>query len=167
MYEVTLPDILPYPRIKNCDDNFWDGKYGHVIEPYGFSGLSVYIGLRSGHTFFRFADFNGNLVSVDDHEMVRKCEKLVEVLAAIKVFDACFYFSNNVLVDVMVSINKYLSPLMLKDLFSNIVKTQNIIDSIALNDDIKKKYKGYIFKPDRFKYIVEEDQVRPLYCILK
>ena len=84
--------------------------------------------------------------------------------------EACYYFSdvkNPVLVDVMISANKFIGPGMLRDVYSKIIPTQKISEITMLSVDNFNNFNGKIIKPSSFKYVIEDKYFRPLYGIIK
>lgn len=168
MYEV--PDIIDYPELYKVKDNLniFNNVYCYFIKPYILKGISIYIGLRNDKLIIRSADFKSNIT--DPRELTKinyiNLPSIIEIIKTAKIFDACFYFSNDILVDVMVSINKFMGPGMIRDIFGNIVKTQDIIEINTINDSTIKKYSGMYVKPSRFRHNIENNMVKPLYGII-
>ena len=100
----------------------------------------------------------------------------------IKIKQAQYFFSGEnyedlTLVDMQTSLNKFSGPGMLRDLFSKIGKTQEVlkvelideraIEAIKVGNGI---YEGdIIIKPTRFRYYhdVDKDMYTPLYLQIK
>lgn len=176
MKNVTVPDFVDYPDLYDVVDNIklFNGVFVYVIENYVLSGYSLYVGFRDDYSICRVADFKSKEFStLSDRvpEVLALSDKLKEVMIYARVADALFYFSDNgadlVLVDVMLSANKFVGPGMLRDLFGNVVKTQNVLETVVFEDDMATKYKGKIIKPSRFRYLSESGVIRPQYGIIR
>lgn len=174
MTNITIPDIIDYPEFFRLSDQpeLFKKMLCYIIEPYEMDGYSLYIGFREGHSFIRTGDFKSNNIDPNyTEELTKYIETLVEIMKSIRVMDAIFYFSstNNelILVDMMLSANKFAGPGMLKDIFGNIFKTQDILGIEVLDDETTNKYKGKLVKPSRFRYLQDEDVIRPQYGILQ
>lgn len=174
MTEVTVPDLVDYPKFFKLSDQpeLFRNMLCYIIEPYNMNGYSVYIGFREGHSFVRIGDFKSNNINPNNaEELVKYVDVLIELMKSIKVMDAIFYFSDTkkelVLVDMMLSANKFAGPGMLKDIFGKTFKTQNILEIEVLNDEIINKFKGNLVKPSRFRYLQNENIISPQYGILE
>jgi len=173
MKQVEVPEFADYPEFFDVDENLqlFDKLFCYVIDPYPFDGYSLYIGFREDHVIVRLADFKSNDISMDNLDdrakyIMSKSSLLANALSLMNVVDACFYFSDGLLVDVMTSANKLLGPGMLRDLFSKSVGTQNVVDVVTLDEENRNKYKGKLVKPSRFRYTMEKNVPRPIYGIL-
>lgn len=176
MKNVIIPDFVDYPELYDISSNIklFSGVFVYVIDGYELVGYSLYIGFRENYSICRIADFKSNEftdLSGRVPEMLLLSDKLKEVMIYARVSDALFYFSNNngnepILVDVMLSANKFVGPGMLRDLFGNIVKTQGVVETVVFEEDMLAKHKGKIIKPSRFRYLSENGMIRPQYGII-
>ena len=100
--------------------------------------------------------------------------KLANILSTININQAQFFFSNKdgyMLVDMQVSVNKLVGPGMIRDLFSKIVPTQEVIKVEPIDDraiaallDGNGSYAGnVIIKPSKFRLIEQNGIYSPLY----
>jgi hypothetical protein len=102
--------------------------------------------------------------------VLKYVDKLANLMKSAKIREACYYFSDfnkPVLVDVMISANKFLGPGMVRDIYAKIIPTQEIIEVVMLSTDNFSKFNGKFIKPSRFKYVMEDKEFRPLYGIVK
>jgi hypothetical protein len=167
-----IPTIVPYPDILDVEEvPELKDRLVYMIEGYELNGISVVMFYKDGKIGVRCGDFQGNLENpahVLDSNIAKHLPNLTNLLVKARIPQAQFYFSNDVLVDIRTSLNNMVSPGMLKDLCSNIVPTQNIIDLKPFDDDLKEelhKYDYVILKHSSFKVIVREDVGLPLYAI--
>lgn len=181
---VSLPDILPYPKIRPIDDvKELRGQFVYIIKTYPETGLAVVIHRESDHLFIRMGDFDGNLLDPTTDEVATKIHesrgnvgsvlsRLVATSKLIGVKQALYYLSNDNgtlrLVDMRVSINKFTGPGYINDFFGKQVETQEIVrPGIILNEEnlsmLCDKKEEYVVKPSRFKFTMEGEQVLPMY----
>ena len=167
---VKLPDILPYPELKKFDDipEIKD-QFVYVIRSYSTKGLTVLIYRKDGNVYFKFGDFSGKTIDVNNKSakifLEKYSAKFVELMNLVKIPQAIHYFTVEKdllrLVDVRTSLNKFVSPGMLKDLYGKIVETQEVVKTVQLNSETisgikgnKGNYKGsFIIKTSAFKTI--------------
>lgn len=173
---IEIPELLPYPPIYDIKDNFniFNKMYCYVIDKYNINdGCNLYIGFRDEYQFVRISDFSGNVIDHKDYSdndkiIMSYVDKLSNLMKLSKIIEMSFYFSYEdypILVDVMVSINKMLSPGMLRDLFSKVVKTQQVHSIEVIDESILDKF-NIILKPSRFKYMFDKNGFSPLYGIM-
>ncbi len=172
MKEYTLPDFFDYPKFFNVSEYIalFNNLYSYIIKPYDLNnGYSLYIGFRDDYVFMRLADLNSNILKISkEHKVINYSEKLLHIMKSSRQKEACFYFSgidDPMLVDVMISANKFISPGMLKDVYSKTVPTQEIVKIEIIDDSFKKHSKMFI-KPSTFKYVIEKEYFRPLYGVV-
>jgi len=173
----NLPNILAYPNFLSFDDTeSINDIFSYVINHYGDNGLSVLIYRipSEDDVYIMCGDWRGNKIDLiaenSDHPYFDAAADFLENHAAsflhtmrlVQIEQAQFYFTVKdelMLVDMQVSLNKFVSPGMIKDVFGKIVKTQEIvkteiIDSRAI-EFINKgtgSYEGdLIIKPSRFR----------------
>jgi len=177
MNTVSIPDFVDYPEYYKVLDNLelFNNIYCYIIEPYVMDGIGLYIGFRDDYVIRRISDFksneiDGSKINEVSGTILYWSNLLKEVMKSARVPDALFYFSvtdnKPILVDVMISANKFVGPGMLNDLFAKIVPIQTTIDKSILNKDDIIKYKGKIVKPSSFKYLTEKGLIRPQYGIV-
>lgn len=176
MKEYQLPDFVDYPELFNVKEysSLFNNLYAYIINPYTVdSGYSLYIGFRDDNIFIRLADLNSNKLSLSDGsntKILKYVDKLYNVMKVARIREACYYFSNvnnPILVDVMISANKFMGPGMIKDVFSKIMPTQEIVELSMVSVDNFSNFTGKIIKPSRFKYVIEDGRFRPLYGMVR
>ena len=165
------PAILPYPQIKKfAEVPSIKGLMCHFIKPYVMSGVSVVI-YESGKKL-KIGDFNGTTTKLSAIGkgspayglLAGSIPKIARIMGHARIIQAEYYFSDGKLVDVQLSINKFLSPGMIKDLFGKVIDIQETIKIAQAND---KEIKGInaILKPLTFKTTSGSDMT-PLYCMI-
>lgn len=169
---VKLPDLLAYPEIKKFNDiPEMHDQFVYVIKSYPTNnGLTALVYRKDGNVHLKFGDFSGKVVDSYDNKGIKLflekyCSKLVELMSLIKIPQALHYFvvEKNILrlVDVRTSLNKFIGPGMLKDLYGKIIDTQEVVKTVQLNSETiegikadKGSYKGgLILKTSAFKTI--------------
>jgi hypothetical protein len=191
-FNVPLPPaVLRYPEMFNIDKlaSIKDSLC-YIIAPYKTEGISVLISKdeKTDSTIILFADWNGNkldlmdknnkLVIIADAFLANNVQIFINFMRLIKVKQAQYFISgteyeNMVLVDMQTSLNKWCGPGMIRDLFSKIIKTQEVlkvepmddraIEAIKVGNGI---YSGEIcIKPSRFRnyHDVENNVYSPMY----
>tara|TARA_R110000751_G_scaffold6623_5_gene28184 strand:+ start:272 stop:811 length:540 start_codon:yes stop_codon:yes gene_type:complete len=164
----------------------------YVLEHYGNSGLSVlvYRKPKDDQVVAICGDWYGNSVDLyADNELSKialsfvqdSLHLLIKTMSLVKVDQAQFYFaisdSDLALVDMQVSLNKFVSPGMIRDIFGKVfnvqmTKTIKVIDDVAI-DAIGKgcgSYEGdLIIKPSRFRlyHEAEDNTFQPMYIEVK
>jgi len=130
-------------------------------------------------------DWDGNVVPLDDVShplsgLAKTCLDTVSVLSyrvvrGIGLDKAILYFATSgdglVLVDVRVSLNKFVGPGMLQDVWGKVLRTQEIISIEVLKDAVfdsivagREPYSpSLILKPSRFRYASVGNDPVPLY----
>jgi len=161
-----LPIPQSYPPILAIDEvPELSGRLVYVIEGYKLSGYSILVFNHEGNIGIRCGDFDGNMIDPPDGAR-EHVDKLLPLMKAGRIEFAQFYFSDDMLVDIRVSLDKMAGPGMLKDLCGNVVQTQKIIDIKQFDDDLKEKLPelGYvILKHSSFKTIIRDGKILPLY----
>jgi hypothetical protein len=167
-----IPTLLPYLKkfFGPAEMKLLAGKACYYIEPYPLEGTSVIIYLASGAFNIRIGKFDGSILNVKtlkdqfDRDLLAKhVPKLIKLMKFSKIFQAQYFFSERRLVDVQVSLNKFIGPGMLKDLFGKILETQKIIKIAPATEEDMKGVTAVI-KPSSFKTMMVEDGPVPLYC---
>lgn len=184
-----VPAILKYPPFSplNITNNI-KNIFSYVIEHYGRDGLSLLIQRIPDKDDVRvlFGDWNGNIIdlrvpskySANAESIMNPKSGLIVPLLAImkttKILQAQYYFSLKkelTLVDVQVSLNKFLSPGFVRDLFGKIIATQNVLAIEAIDDRVlgaidaaTGTYTGdLIIKPSSPKNRLDDRGYTPLY----
>lgn len=166
-----LPTLLPYPDIPNIDDcpDIY-GLYCYVVRSYS-PGVAAIIKLDNNDIAIVVGDWFGNKI-LPSHELwpqarwflEKNAYNLANVMHPLGIAQAQFFVSiSDLLVDVQLSINKFVGPGMLRDLFSNTTDVQESIGAKILDDNVIKELKngnGFVAKPTRYRWIND----KPLYA---
>lgn len=182
MDNYDLPDLLKYPRLFkfNKIKRIYDNKLLYLIKYYEQTGLLFCIFRKNDDVVIRFGDFNGN--KLDIHcDIVKNFAndgkiQLLNLFCRHAGIQKCiFYFSlidnKYILVDLRLSLNKFVSPGYIKDLFNKIqINTQEVI-KIGNIDEIIKYVENnvgskYIIKPSNFTTVPDDDNILPAYSII-
>jgi len=185
------PAVLKYPEM--LGEEYLPAikdTLAYVIKPYVLEGLSVLISKdeKSDNIMILFADWFGNkldlldksnkLVIMADTFLANNVQILINFMKMIKVKQAQYFFSGTtyedmILVDMQTSINKMCGPGMIRDLFSKIIKTQEVIKVEPIDERALSAintgngiYEGdIILKPSRFRqyHNLEKGLYTPLY----
>lgn len=168
-----IPSLLSYPQILPLDKvPEINGALVYAIKGYATDGVSILIFIRDGKMGVRMGDFDGNLLDIRnvDQKIIDYVDPLSKLLLTARIPQAQFYFSNGVLVDLRISLDKMAGPGMLKDLCGNILPTQEVIDIKLLDEDLLKSLEQYdyvILKHSSFKVIIRDNSMIPLYATLR
>ena len=167
---IIVPEIIDYPELFEIScPMFSDGMLCYFIDPYPMDGVSVYIGIKDDYLIVRVGDWTSNNIDLSDvnDNLKSLIGMLIEITKTIHVSDVVYYLSSDkdkyILVDMMISPNKFAGPGMLRDIFSKVIDTQVISGIDVLSPDSKSKYKGKIVKPSRFRTVDVDNIIRPLY----
>ena len=145
------------------------GVYCYIVEDYK-SGVAVVIKIDGTNIGVVAGDWDGNRLppeGVVADVMSHQVPKLVSVMMLVKLKQAEFFFdSNNKLVDVQLSLNKFIGPGMLRDLFGKNMSTQKVLRQDSLTQQkIETFPKGkYIAKASRSRTYMSGDKMLPLYA---
>ena len=189
------PAVLKYPEL--LDESYLPAikdSLVYVIKPYKLEGISLLVARadRSDETMVLFSDWNGTKI-----DLLAKSDPMAEIanrflsdhlqifinfMKLIKIKQAQYFFSGTeytdmTLVDVQTSLNKMCGPGMLRDLFSKIIKTQEVLKIEPLDERAIEAvkigngmYEGdIIIKPSRFRHYhdVDNNIYTPLYIKMK
>ncbi len=143
----NLPDYLGYPKILNLKEiPEINNQFVYVIKDYGDKGYGSLIYRSDDNVYIRFGDFNGNLIDVgsknNKHVSIfttKYIPKILDLMKTARINQAIYYFTGSkddvTLIDMRMSLNKFTGPGMLRDLFSKIIPTQEVIKTVSLNAD--------------------------------
>lgn len=189
-----LPDLLPYPDIAEFDSlPEINDKFVYVIKAYQLCGITVLIYMKDGNVFIRSGDFDGKIINPTNSnvilsDLVRKfinnySGKIINLMSAVNISQAIYYIINDNgvlrLVDLRTSINKFAGPGMVRDLYSKIIDTQEIIKTVRLTPDIIQAIKNgsgnfagdLILKSSAFKTVTRGKspnlKMLPMYALVK
>jgi hypothetical protein len=194
----NLPKILKYPRLlpfftSNAisPGDSVKGMLCYIMRHYGSVGLTVliYRDKKSSQMVVICGDWEGQSIDLtDDSEMSRlaktllskNLERMMGMMRHAKIDQAQIYFAIQneefILVDIQTALNKFAGPGMVRDLFSNIFKTPEIIKIEPLDDrsiiairDGAGSYSGeLVIKPSKFRLFEDGiNEYRPLYLEVK
>ena len=183
----NIPKLLKYPKFLNNIQLVKD-MYAYIIPHYGYDGLSVliYRQPKNDNIIIICGDWYGNqldLIDIPDPDtrirlasdfLINDAMKLYELLKLIKVEQVQLFFAIDdvglLLVDMQLTLNKFASPGMLKDIFSNIYRVPEmkaeLVDNRILEciDKAAGSFNGnLIIKPNKFKMYEEGGTWQPLY----
>jgi len=181
-----VPQVLKYPNMLGNDKiDHIKNLLCYVIADYGIDGVSLLLTRRpeKDELVVLCGDWSGNNIDIqsDDKRMVlinillqEEMPKLANILRTININQAQFFFSNKdgyKLVDMQVSVNKLVGPGMIRDLFSKIIPTQEVIKVEPIDErataallDGNGSYAGnVIIKPSKFRLIEQNGIYSPLY----
>jgi len=170
----------------NSTINDLRGKFCYIIRCGELSGLSVAITRQAEMVSVICGDWSGNRIDLaDSNASVLATKFLNDHLAlmvnTMKLIDVSymqlFFDIDFTLFDVMVEEYKYIGPGMIRDVFSKVCKTQNIIQVQVLDDTVIEKITkqesiydcNLIIKPAKFSlyHNQADDDYSPLYAIIK
>lgn len=158
--------VKPYLR----DLKYVNGLECTIIEKYQHIGVSVTY--QRSNKSFKFYDWNSSEIKLfEEAEYSKPIKDIIDkyltslmiVVDGIGLEYAQFVFCTSplMLVDVIVTPNKYLSPGMIQDFFGKVVNTQKIIATSRI--DLNTKFSNVVIKPNVFKTHVVNNAFLPLY----
>jgi len=184
---LTYPQLLPFESTLSIHDIFC-----YIIKHYGNNGLSVLIYRQpdKDQVVTICGDWMGNHIDlVDNEDPIAKLAihfiqndlvNFLQTMKLIKIEQAQFFFAvdeNDELMLMQISLNKFASPGMIRDIFGNIFNTQKVVKTEIIDaravETIKKgtgSYEGdIILKPTRFRmnHIAEDNTFQPMYVEVK
>lgn len=192
--KAVLPRILPSPYLHNLYDIEVNIKnqFMYIIKHYGSEGLAVLIYRQPNNDQVAVAcgDWKGNPLDLAIKSDVVKIatdfinKHLVDILTTMKLIklDQAQLFiahdgSEHVLVDMQLSANKMAGPGMIRDIFSKLIKTQEVVKIEVIDDKVldaikngSGNYEGdLILKPAKFKlyHDMEANSYSPMYVEIK
>ncbi len=184
----NIPELLKYPKFLNYQthNNQVKNNLIYIMPHYGYDGLSVliYRQPKEDNIIVICGDWNGNRIDVTDNTCIlsnlaskfltKHAAEFFKLLKLIRIEQTQLYFAigNNglILVDMQISLNKFASPGMLKDIFGKLcevpeMKTEMLDDKTI--ESIEKSRGFYnnnlIIKPNKFKLYEENGTYRPTY----
>jgi len=172
-----IPTLLPYPKIEHIDNCAEiRGIFCYVVKDYE-PGIAAIIKLHEGDIGIVVGDWAGNRASPKNKILWEQSEgflrhsaySFVQIMRHIRIDQAEFFISSDgLLVDAQVSLNRFIGPGMLRDLFSTVSKTQDVEELTVLDDSKLKKLTSsnnkYILKPSRYRHYVRDNNIYPLYA---
>lgn len=197
-----IPDLLSYPKILSLTEieDEIKGQFVYVIRGYKEEGLSVVIkrgnSKNDEYIYLKIGDFDGRDIDLTDESHPLQPAALffaeqasadfVEMMRILKIPQMLLYISINdmtideegnyeaewKLVDLRTSLNKFYGPGMIKDLFSQVFPTQEVIKTTNVTAEVlstiyknEGSYKGdLILKCSKFKTVTRGKEMLPLYA---
>ena len=150
---ITLPDLISYPEILSLDQlPEFNNITAYVIKEYPLNGIAVLVYREKDDVILRIGDWNGNLIDVknDSTDMTKDflnkySIELIKMMKYIGLEKALFYLTlchnELMLVDVRIDQNKFTGPGMLRDLFSKIIKTQEVTKIVQVDNTVLEAIK--------------------------
>jgi hypothetical protein len=188
----NLPQVLPYPTLLPFESTpSIHNIFCYVLRHYGVDGLSVlfYRQPQKDQVVTIFGDWKGNnldLVGSAETPLTKlalsfaqsdKLALFLKTMQLIRLEQAQFFFGveddDLILVDMQVSLNKFTGPGMIRDIFSEIHRTQEVLKTEIIDERAIEyigkgtgSYEGdIILKPTKFKVFHDPDvnKFQPLY----
>jgi hypothetical protein len=184
-----VPSLIAYPRVLELKQipEIKD-QFVYVIKGYVEQGIAVmiYRNLDSGEVFLSIGDFDANPIDLTNetnplqkfalefaHNDSPRVIGLMKVARISKlIMYIAVYEEKPILVDLRTSQNKFYGPGMIRDLFSKVYPTQEVIKTVALSQDTiqainrgEGSYKGdLILKTSAFKTVTRGNELLPMYA---
>lgn len=184
-----VPESLAYPNVLDLNKvPEIKGQFVYVIKGYPEDGLAITIArdIQNGEVFLSINDFDGKPIDLTDENhpyqwaaldfAQQDSSKFVSIMRSANIQKVILYVAvdgNELkLVDLRASLNKFYGPGMIRDLFGKIYPTQEVVKTIALDDQVldaikrgEGSYEGdLILKCSKFKTIVRGKEMLPLYA---
>lgn len=183
----NLPAILKAPIFFDRID-LVNGILCYVIKDYGTVGISAlaYRIPSEDNVHILFGDWAGNPIDLESPEaahanLAPHANKFIEkhlnlvinIMHQIKLTQAQFFFAVQddqlILTDIQISANKMTGPGMLRDIFANVIPTQEVIKIEPIDSRVKElilsgsgSYSAnLILKPSKFR--INDETQSPLY----
>lgn len=184
MSKIEIPECLPYPKIATIQDTpELRNKFCYVLRAYPQQGIIMMVIRQAGDVCMRMFDFEAKMLDLEKDngclpQIIEQSPKIVKLMKLIGIPKALLYFSDDKgiprLVDVRLSLNKFVGPGFLNDFFGKVVPTQErVADPLVLSDEIMEmvpKCEGVfsqdvVVKPSAFKTIIRKEEMVPLYGV--
>lgn len=177
-----LPTLLSYPKILTLDEiPDLVGKFVYFIRAYDLQGLAVLIARQKDDVFMRIGDWDGKVINPKESEMATKfvqqhSQSFISLMASAAIPQGLFYISTDMrLVDIRMSLNKFSGPGMVRDLFSKVIDTQEVLKIDSLTPEVLTAVKGnsgsftgdLIIKPSAFKTVDRNKVMYPMYGLVQ
>jgi hypothetical protein len=180
----TIPVMLPHPEPLS-DTSFVSGMLCYVVKYYQNVGISCLISRKEGDVAVSMGDWNGNTIDLSNTKdslslvaidfLQHQAKRLITISHAAGVNQAIYYFALDtgipVLVDIRMSLNKFLGPGMVRDVFGKTFDTQQVLKIDVMSEQLLEQIKngvgnfssGVIIKPSRSRFMEVNGQPTPLY----
>lgn len=181
MSKLQVPDMLSYPELLSLDKlPEIKGKLVYVVKAYPLNGLAVMIARKSGNVMVKFADWDAKPL-MPNAELPfsffnKKGSDFVGLMYAAKIDQAIFYLTPDFrLVDMRSSLNKFVGPGMVRDLFGKIIDIQEVTKVTGLDDNTLEAIKAgtgsfegdLIIKPSVFRTVTRGKKMYPSYAVVR
>jgi hypothetical protein len=193
----NIPSILSYPKVLYLEDieEEISGQFVYVIKGYKEEGLAIVIKRDEKNVYLKIGDFDGNDIDLvnGSHPFSQaalffaeqESSNFVEMMRVLGIQQVLLYISiDNIeesdedyhidwkLVDLRVSLNKFYGPGMIRDLFSKVFPTQEVLKITNVTGEAleaiynnKGSYEGdLILKCSKFKTVERGKEILPLYA---
>lgn len=175
-----LPTLLSYPDVPALEAvPELNDKFVYFVRGYPLQGLAVLVARKVEDVYIRIGNWDGQLINPMESEAATNfvknySPKLISLMSSAKIPQAIYYLSVNgadvKLVDVRLSLNKFTGPGMLRDLFSKVIETQEVLKIDKLTPEamiaIKNNEGSYsgdlIIKPSAFKTMTRQINGQPV-----
>lgn len=186
---TSNPEFISYPRVLNLEDiPEIQEQYVYIVRGYEEAGLCVLINRHKGDVAIRAADWDANIIDLSEKGkqqdyfqkfIADNSLNIVNFLIAAKIQKVLLYITVEqeelILTDARISLDKFVGPGMLRDLFGKFIHTQDVIEIATLDDNLFKsiqegrgKYDcDLMLKTSRFKTIIRDSEMLPLYARVK
>jgi len=172
-----IPSLLPYPEVAHIDNCVEiRGIFCYIIKAYE-PGFSALVKLRGDESWIAIGDWGGVRVTPKNEDLWNKSAEflkhsvypIIQMMRRIGLDQAEFFFADEgSLVDVQLSLNKFIGPGMLRDVFSSTSETQKVHELAVLDDNKLKELSdsadNYIVKPSRYRHYMQDGGILPLYA---
>ena len=180
----TVPAMLPHPEpLSNAA--LISGMLCYVVKYYQNVGISCLITHKDGDVSVSMGDWNGQTIDLastkDSLSLVaidflqHQAQRLMAISNAVGVKQAIYYFALDtgipVLVDIRLTLNKFLGPGMIRDAFGKTFDTQQILKIDVISEQLLEQISngagnfssGVIIKPSRSRFMEVDGKPVPLY----
>ena len=180
----SLPAMLPHPEPLS-DTALIAGRLCYVVRYYQNIGISCLVSHIDGQIAIAAGDWDGRTIDLADTKdslslvavdfLHKHAEKLVAISRAAGVKQAIYYFALDTgtptLVDIRLSLNKFLGPGMIRDVFGKSFDTQVVLKIDVMTEQLLEQIRngagnyhdGVIIKPSVARVTEVDGKLVPLY----
>jgi hypothetical protein len=180
----NVPAMLPHPEPLS-DTKLVSDMLCYVVKYYQNVGISCLISRNEGNIAVSMGDWNGQTIDLSNTKdslsliaidfLQHQAKRLMAISHAAGVNQAIYYFALDtgipVLVDIRTSLNKFLGPGMVRDVFGKTFDTQQVLKIDVMSEQLLEQIKngvgsfsdGVILKPSRSRFMEVKEQIIPLY----
>lgn len=181
-----MSKLISYPKILNLEEiPEIKGRFCYIIDYYPEDGISVLVERKNDEVYITIGDWDSNVIDLSDGSknsdlglkfIKNYSSDVVSMMKSLNIYKLLFYLSVKddefTLVDLRASLDKFFGPGMIKDLFSKVIQTQNVIKVDQIDENLysslvdgKGKYnKDLILKCSVFKTVIRGKELLPLYA---